>query len=167
MKSPHIKNLSDNFRSYLTIGAYIVLLHYLWFWGDDRKPGWVFQGTAIIWGICILWFFFLAIAQTWHLYFGFCFELLTLFLKPYAKHRKGEVGKYEHLIIEILREMPLKPLPESEAPALQCDKRLPRGGHPEMPAAIRGYFAAPDHPSVLRRYRLRHSTSATRELVTP
>jgi hypothetical protein len=101
-KPPTYKNLADNLRAYLTIGAYIVLLHYLWFWGDDRIPGWVFQGTAVIWGGCILWFFILAIVQTWHLYFGFCFELLTLFLEPYAKRRKGEVGKYEYLIIEIL-----------------------------------------------------------------
>jgi hypothetical protein len=101
-KPPTYKNLSDNLRSYLTIGAYIVLLHYLWFWGDDRIPGWVFQGTAIIWGICIAWFFFLAVAQTWHLYFGFCFELLTLFLKPYAIRKKGELSKNEYLIIEIL-----------------------------------------------------------------
>lgn len=105
-KPPSHKNLSDNLRAYLTIGAYIVLFHYLWFWGDDRIPGWVFRGAAIIWGVWVFWFFVLTFIQTWHLYLGFCFELIDFFITPYALLRKGgkggEITDREKVVITIL-----------------------------------------------------------------
>lgn len=88
-KPPSYKNLADNLRAWLTIGAYIVLLNYLWHWGDDRIPGWVFQVTAVVWGVWVFWFFILTFIQMWHLYLGFCFELMSLFLEPYARRRKA------------------------------------------------------------------------------
>lgn len=81
-----------------------MLLRYLWFWGDDRIPAWVFKITAIMWGGWVSWFFFLTVSQTWHLYTGFCFEFLGIFLKRYVKHRKEEKGftERERIVIEIL-----------------------------------------------------------------
>jgi hypothetical protein len=101
-KPPSYKNISDNLRAYLTIGAYLVLLHYLWHWGPDRIPGWVFQATAIIWGGWVFWFALLTVVQTWHLYLGFCFELAGIFLEPYAKHKKGQFTETEVEIIKLL-----------------------------------------------------------------
>lgn len=102
-KPPSYKNLSDNLRAYLTVGAYIVLLKYLWFWGQDRIPAWVFQGTAIIWGAWVLWFWVLTVIQTWHLYLGFCFELIGLVVEPYAKLRtQGEITQRERIVVTVL-----------------------------------------------------------------
>ena len=102
-KPPSYKNLSDNLRAWLTIGAYIVLLNYLWHWGDDRIPGWVFQVTAVVWGAWVFWFFILTFMQMWHLYLGFCFEFMSLVLEPYARRRKtrGEPTEREWLIIQL------------------------------------------------------------------
>ena len=103
-KPPSYKNLADNLRAWLTIGAYVVLLNYLWFWGDDRIPGWVFQGAAIIWGIWVFWFFILTFIQTWHLYLGFCFEFIGFFLEPYARTRKtsGDPTEREMAIMQLV-----------------------------------------------------------------
>jgi hypothetical protein len=103
-KPPSYKNIADNLRAYLTIGAYIVLIRYLWFWGDDRIPGWVFQVAAVMWGTWVIWFAVLTFIQTWYLFVGFCFELLGLIVSPYFKSRKGshDITNTERNVIEFL-----------------------------------------------------------------
>jgi hypothetical protein len=102
-KPPTYKHISDNLRAILTIGAYAVLLKYLWDWGDDRLPYWVFRGAAILWGAWIGWFALLTLWQTFHLYLGFVRELLVYFAKPYRKNRiKGVMSTTEEVIFTIV-----------------------------------------------------------------
>jgi hypothetical protein len=100
---PTLKHISDNLRAYLTLGAYLVLLHYLWNWGPDKIPGWVFQATAVIWGGWLLWFALLTVLQTWYLYVFTLAWLLLAFLKPYLIKRKSpELTSTEEAIAKIL-----------------------------------------------------------------
>lgn len=86
------KQLSDNLRAYLTIGAYIIVLYYLWNFGPYRIPAWVYQGTAILWGLWVLWFAVLTVTHTFYLYMSSVAELIVFLTKPWIGKKLKEEG---------------------------------------------------------------------------
>lgn len=89
------KQLSDNLRAYLTIGAYIIVLHYLWNFGPYRIPAWVYKGTAILWGLWIFWFAVLTVMHTFYLYMNTAAELIVFLTKPFISQKVKEEGLTE------------------------------------------------------------------------
>jgi hypothetical protein len=102
-KPPTHKHLSDNLRALLTIGAYFIVLRYLWETDPVRIPRYVFQLTVVVWGLWVGWFAVLTITQTVHLYIGFIRILIFHFGEPFISFTTdGEVTPKTRTLLTVV-----------------------------------------------------------------